>query len=258
MKDLPLRFKEVNFRFTKFDKEVINNISLEIEAGKVTAILGPNGAGKTTLLYLALGWLRTQGGSVLLANRPVNSHSNRERGQWMSLVPQKEQLSFEYSLIEYVLLGRSPYLNPLQVPGFEDYRIAAHTLEQVGLSEIKNKAITTLSGGERQLLLVARALAQQPRIFLLDEPTAHLDLKNKRKIMNLLHELRSRGKTIILTTHEPEVTASIADTVVLMNEGNVIESGPLDQVLTGEKLSTTYGTPIRVIEVEGKRVVLWI
>jgi len=253
-----LSFNRVTFSYTPENRKVIEDFSLNISSGTVTAILGPNGAGKTTLLYLTLGWLRLQQGEILLNRKPVYSFDKRERGQWMSLVPQSEHIPFEYSLIEYVLLGRAPYMRSLQIPGREDYEIALKSLHKVGLTGMENKTITRLSSGEKQLLLIARSLAQEPRILLLDEPGAHLDLGNKGKLVSILKELVSQGVTILLTTHQPDLAAFIADQVVLMKDGKVLKSGSVEKVITCEHLSSTYGRPIRVVEVDGKRMIDWM
>lgn len=252
-----LAFDHITFGYQLGGQAVLRALSLEVGSGTVTAILGPNGVGKTTLLHLALGWLRPQRGRVLLHGRPLNHYSRRDLGQWMALVPQSERVPFEYSILEYVLLGRAPYLGPLEMPGPEDCRIGEQVIGQVGLLHMNGRAITTLSGGERQLVLVARALAQQPRLLLLDEPTLHLDLANKVRLLKLLQELAARGVTLLLTTHEPDVAAAIATHLVLMRDGQVYQTGSLSQVFTTEHLSTTYGVPVNVTQVDGRQIALW-
>lgn len=254
-----LSFQDVAFRYPPASRNgpVLRQLALEIDSGTITAILGPNGVGKTTLLHLALGWLKPESGQIVLAGRPLGSYARSELGRWMGLVPQSEHMPFDYSVLEYVLLGRAPYLRPLEMPGEQDCLVAKQAIERVGLGGLERRAITRLSGGERQLVLVARALAQQPRLLLLDEPTAHLDLSNKSRVLNLLQELATQGVTILITTHEPEVAAAIASHLVLMQRGYTYHVGPLDQVLTAELLSNTYGVPVRVAQVDGQRVVLW-
>jgi iron complex transport system ATP-binding protein len=252
-----LAFDHIGFGYPPNGKMVLRALSLEIQPGTVTAILGPNGAGKTTLLHLALGWLAPQSGQVRLNGQPLRHYSRRELGQWMALVPQSERIPFEYSITEYVLLGRAPYLAPLDMPGVQDCRISEQVIEQVGLGHLNGRAITTLSGGERQLALVARALAQQPRLLLLDEPTSHLDLANKVRLLKLMQELAARDVTLLLTTHEPDVAAAIATHLVLMREGQVYQTGSLSQVFTAEHLSATYNVPVRVTQVDGRRIALW-
>jgi iron complex transport system ATP-binding protein len=252
-----LAFDQISFGYQPKGRLALRSFSLEIQPGTVTAILGPNGAGKTTLLHLALGWLAPQGGQVRLDGHPLGSYSRRDLGQWMALVPQSERIPFDYSILEYVLLGRAPYLAPLDMPGAQDCRVSEQVIEQVGLGHLSERAITTLSGGERQLALVARALAQQPRLLLLDEPTSHLDLANKVRLLKLMRELAAHGVTLVLTTHEPEVAAAVATHLVLMREGQVYHAGLLPQVFTAEHLSATYGVPVKVTQVDGRRIALW-
>lgn len=252
-----LEFLGVAYRYPASKQAAIRNLDLQIEAGTVTAILGPNGAGKTTLLHLALGWLKPLEGEIQVEGRPLHSYTRREMGQRMGLVPQSEHVPFEYSLLEFTLLGRSPYLNTLDMPGDEDIRVALDALDQVGLLEYQQRSMTALSGGERQLVLVARALAQQPRLLLLDESSSHLDLSNKRRLVHLLAALNRKGVTVILTTHEPDVASQLATNLVLMRSGQVLESGSFEQVFQSTSLSNLYEIPLDVIEHGGKRIVVW-
>lgn len=252
-----LAFDHISFGYQPKGSTVLQSLSLEIEAGTVTAILGPNGAGKTTLLNLALGWLTPQSGQVRLDGRPLIHYSRRDLGQQMALVPQSERIPFDFSILEYVLLGRAPYLAPLEMPGEQDCLVCEQAIAQVGLGHLGRRAVTTLSGGERQLALVARALAQKPRLLLLDEPTSHLDLGNKVRFIKLMQDLAAHGVTLLFTTHEPEVAAAIATHLVLMRDGQVRQTGSLAQVFTTEYLSATYNVPVTVAQVQGQRIALW-
>lgn len=253
-----LIFRHVNFGYAESGKTVLRQLSLDIQPGTVTAILGPNGVGKTTLLHLALGWLKPQEGVILLDGQPLNQYSRRAVGQWMALVPQTERISFEYSILDYVVLGRTPYLAPLAMPSPDDYRMGMEAIEQVGLGAMAQRAVTTLSGGERQLVLVARALVQQPRLLVLDEPMSHLDLANKARLIQLLNELVAQGMTLLLTTHEPDVAAAVASHLVLMTAGRVFRAGTLADVLTSENLTATYGIPVRVRQIDDQKMIQWI
>ena len=252
-----LSFQNVSFGYPPDRALVLEALSLEIESGSITAVLGPNGVGKSTLLYLALGWLKPAGGRVLLGERELTAYTLRERGRRMSLVPQKEHFNFEFSLLEYVLLGRAPYLQPLETPGAADYRVAEQALGQVGLAGLMHRSVTRLSSGERQLVLLARALTQQPQLLLLDEPTSHLDLLNKSRLIETLRGLVAGGVTLLLTTHEPEVVSALATRAVLLRSGRILHAGSLDDCLTEDRLSDTYGLKVRVVEVDGRKVVLW-
>lgn len=246
----------LSYSYNGAKRAVLRDLSLEIPAGAVTAILGPNGSGKTTFLRLLLGVLRPQQGAIRLAGRPQGSYSRRELSQLVGLVPQDEHIPFDFSILEYVLLGRAPYLGPLAMPGEADQAVAQAALQTAGLIDLQHRPLPNLSGGERQLAVVARALAQQPRILLMDEPTAHLDLGNKSRLLGIMRELVAGGVTLVLTTHDPNAAAAVASYVVLMREGQILDVGPVDAMLTSDKLSATYGVPVEVHSIEGKRVVL--
>ncbi|MCE1255355.1 MAG: ABC transporter ATP-binding protein [Anaerolineae bacterium] len=252
-----LTFKNIGFSYPTAEKPVFEQFNLDLSAGSVTAILGPNGAGKTTLLHLTLGWLKPQSGEILLEEQNLKAYSRRQLGQKMGLVPQSEHVAFEYSLLEYVMLGRAPYIAPLAMPDAVDNQVAMTALNRVGLDHIYRRSVLGLSGGELQLVLVARALAQQPRLLLLDEPTSHLDLANKIRLIHLLKELATQGVTILFTTHEPEIASALATHLVLMRQGQVFNSGTFSEVFTAQNLSALYNLPVEVVETNGKRVVLW-
>lgn len=252
-----LQFEGVAFSYRRHAAPVFEDLSLDFPRGAVSALIGPNGAGKSTLLFLALGWLRPAAGCVRLEGRPLEKYSRRETGRRMALVPQREHITFEYSVLEYVLLGRTPYLSPLAQPGPEDTAAAVEALERAGLVELARRPVQTLSGGERQLALIARALAQQPSLLLLDEPTSHLDLHNKARMVDLLRTLGREGVSIVMTTHEPELASALATHVVLLERGRVLCAGPPGDVLTAERLGSLYRMPVEVVEVSGRRVVLW-
>jgi iron complex transport system ATP-binding protein len=251
-----LSFDSVSFGYDAGGPPVLRGLSVDVAPGTVTAILGPNGAGKTTLLLLALGWLVPRTGRILVGGVPLAELPPGERGRLVALVPQSERMAFDYSVLDFALLGRAPYLAPLDVPGPDDRAIAARAVERAGLGPLARRHVTTLSAGERQLALIARALGQDPGILLLDEPTSHLDLANKARILSLIRALSARGVTVLLTTHEPEA-ASFATDIVLMREGRVRRAGPTAEVFTAEHLSATYGIPVAVTEVGGRRVASW-
>ena len=256
MSTAAIRFEGVGFAYGQ--RRVLEGIEIEVSEGSVTAILGPNGVGKTTLLFLALGWLRPSEGQVVVNGQPLRSYSRRQMGQMMGLVPQTEHIPFEYSVVEYVLLGRAPHLEPLETPGPDDVDRALAALSRVGLQGFEDRRITSLSGGERELALVARALAQEPRMLLLDEPTSHLDLKNKRRMVEVIGDLASSGVTVLFTTHEPDLAAALATDLVLLHGGSVLRAGPVAETLTGENLSETYGVSVRVVEADGRRAIFWL
>lgn len=251
-----LSISNLCFSYNGAGRSVLQNLSLEIPAGTITAILGPNGSGKTTLLRLLLGVLRPCRGQIRLGGLPQASYSRRELSRLVGLVPQDEHIPFDFSILEYVLLGRAPYLSPLAMPGRADRQVALEALRTTGLSGMHDRTLPTLSGGERQLAVVARTLAQQPRILLMDEPTAHLDLSNKGRLLEIMRHLVERGTTLVLTTHDPNLAALLGGYAVLMRQGRVLDAGLAGDVLTRENLSATYGLPVQVYDLEGRRIIL--
>ncbi len=251
-----LSLRGVWFRYPRASAPALDGVDIDLTAETSTAVLGPNGAGKSTLLDICLSWKRPQKGEVRLAGRPMEDYRRRELGSWMSLVPQDERVRFSYSATDYLLLGRTPYLRQLELPGDEDLVIVDHALETVGLPHLARRSVGALSGGEHQLLLIARALVQQPRILILDEPTSRLDPANRRRIIDLLHHLREEGKTLLLTTHDPGLAAELANHTVLLKKGRVAAAGRTDEILNGEQLSELYETPMKVLRMEGRIAVV--
>ncbi len=251
-----LSVQDVWFTYPRGQKEVLRGVSFEVRAGAVHALLGPNGAGKSTLLHLLLGLYAPSRGEIRLHGQPLHRYSRAALSRQIALVPQRETVPFEYRVLEYVLLGRTPHLDLLQMPRLADVEAARAALEHLGLSHLAHRKVAALSGGEHQLVLIARAVAQETPILLLDEPTAHLDLSNKRRILLLLRELAREGRTVLLTTHDPEVALAVADCCFLMRSGRILHHGPAAEVFTTEKLSQTYEAPLQVLSVDGTKVVL--
>jgi len=252
-----LEFKDVLFQWHPQSHPLFSSLSMKIPEGRATALLGPNGAGKTTIMDMALGWRKPQKGTILLQNKNISRWSSRKRGQTMALVPQDESVHFDYTVMEYILLGRVPYLPALGVPGKQDEMIAAEALAETGIGHLAHRKVSRLSGGERQLVLLARALTQQPDFLLLDEPASHLDLYNRELILHILEKLKGRGISLFFTSHNPEMVLRLADHVVLLKEGAVIHAGPSDQILTAGNLSDLYGLPVQIADFEGQRVLVW-
>lgn len=297
-----LSFHSVTFGYTR-TRPILQDVTFDLRPGRIAAILGPNGAGKTTLLSLTLGWLSAWTGEIRLNGTPLRALSPRERGQRMALVPQAEHTPFDYTVLEYVLMGRTPHLPPLDMPSAQDTEIALNALAQVGIESLAQRPVPQLSGGERQLMLLARALTQlhpspsgspagvlreragdeglpSPSgrggggeglpspfgrgaggeglsLLLLDEPTSHLDLRNKARLIEILRRLRDSGVTILMTNHEPDVVLALADDVLLMEAGAPAQFGALDEIFTEQALTRVYGIPIRLAQVNGHKQVLW-
>jgi iron complex transport system ATP-binding protein len=254
--DRIISLEGIHFQYDPLDPVVLTDLSLEIPAEKVTAILGPNGTGKTTLLHILLGLLKPSQGTTQVAGKQHRDYSRRELSRLIGLVPQFESIPFNFSVYEYTLLGRSPYLNPFQLPGEEDHKIAWNALEAAAITHLAEKPVMEISGGERQLVHIARVFTQQTPILLLDEPTAHLDLQNQNRILSLLRKLTASGSTAVMTTHDPNAAIFAADYFVLMNRGRIAAQGQVDDVITTENLSGVFQTPIRVERQNGHTMVV--
>jgi iron complex transport system ATP-binding protein len=246
----------IHFQYHPLDPVVLGDLSLDIPAEKVTAILGPNGTGKTTLLHILLGLLKPSQGTTWVAGKQHQDYSRSELSRLIGLVPQFESIPFNFSVYEFTLMGRSPYLNPFQLPGEEDHEIACAALEAAGILHLAEKPVMEISGGERQLVQVARVFTQQTPILLLDEPTAHLDLQNQNRILSLLKKLAVGGSTAVMTTHDPNAAVFAAEYFVLMNKGQIAAKGPVEEVITADNLSAIYQTPIRVEKLNGHIMVV--
>jgi len=250
-----LRVEDLRFAYDRAQKLVVDGVSLRLGRGEALAVLGPNGAGKTTLLRILLGILKPKSGQIWLEGRELSTCTRNEISRVVGLVPQFEHVAFEYSVEEYVLMGRAPHLGMLELPTQDDKSLAAESLDQLGLLALRDRSMLELSGGERQMVVLARALTQQACLLLMDEPLAHLDLSNKGLILAVIRRLSEAGVAVVFTTHEPDMVQGVAHRVLLMREGRVVDSGRTETVLTSETLSQTYGVAIRVLNVDGVSLV---
>lgn len=246
--------ENISFQYATNAPLVLRDLSLTIPASTITAILGPNGSGKTTLLHTLLGQLLPMEGEIRLNGQRQRDLSRRSMAQTIGLVPQDENVPFEFTVLEYVVLGRAPYLGWLDTPDEQDYELAQRAISDAGIGHLQDRTIPSLSGGERQLARLARALAQSPKILLLDEPTSHLDLGNQDRVLHLMRTLAQSQVTVIFTTHDPTSAAAVADSLVLLHNGQTVAAGPTREVMTGENLSQVYNATIDVHRV-GERLV---
>ena len=219
----------------------LNDVSVTIPAGSLTGLLGPNGSGKTTLLKLLSGVLRPRTGRVMLGNRALTSMTRRELARHVASVPQETHPAFDYSVMEMVLMGRHPHLSAFQLEGPADFGIAREALEATGTGHLADRNYMTLSGGEKQRVVIASALAQSTEVLLLDEPTASLDLGYQLDVASLLARLnREHTVTMVLATHDLNLAASLCERLVVMRGGRILTAGPTREVLTGDTVRQLY------------------
>lgn len=227
---------------------VLNGIDLHLGAGEILCLLGPNGSGKTTLLRCLIGALRHESGRVYIDG--CSETAPRQLARQMAYVPQAAGDS-GLTLLDTVLLGRTPHLPPLALPGRHDERIAREALTRVGIAHLAARPFNRVSSGERQLGLIARALAQQPRLFIMDEPTASLDLGNQACVLRTLRDLAADGMSVLVTTHQPEHALLLDAHVIALTGGHIAATGPAAEVLRPDTLARLYGTPVDVLDHKG-------
>jgi iron complex transport system ATP-binding protein len=232
---------DVSFRYAPDAPLVVDRVTVRLAHGALAGILGPNGSGKTTLLRLLSGTRRPTSGRVLLGDRQLDQLSRREAARHIAVVPQETELAFEYRAIEIVLMGRHPHLGVFTVEGPDDIRIARDAMASTGTSHLAERLFHQLSGGEKQRVVIAAALAQSTDLLLLDEPTASLDLGYQLEISALLQRLnRDHGVTMAISTHDLNLAAAICRELILMRDGRVLAAGPTGEVLTPENIGRLY------------------
>jgi iron complex transport system ATP-binding protein len=245
-----IEVRDAGFSYGKH--AIFRGVDLDVYSGEVLTILGPNGCGKSTLLRCIGGALALDEGAVRIENVDLSSIDVRARARKIALLFQDHTPSFPYPVLDVVSMGRTPYLSAFGAPSPQDIAIAEEALEQVGMSHLKNRPYTELSGGERQLVLLARTLAQQPAVILLDEPTAHLDFKNQVRSLQQIGALAQRGVTMIMTTHDPNQAFLFPGRAALMRPGGSLAVGAPTEVITDELLSAAYGIGVAVLSI-GRR-----
>ena len=245
MTALPLAARDLRFAYPG-GGDVLSGVSLDLAPGAFTAILGPNGCGKTTLLRLLSGALRPDAGEVLLGDRDLHEWPLRERARAMAVVPQSFDVTFPYTVAELVRMGRTPHLGRMPFEGPADIAAADAAVEALDLSHLRDRPLPRCSGGEQKRAVIARALAQQAGILLLDEPTASLDLHQKMAVYRLLDGLAARGATVAVVSHDLNLAARFCREAVLLDGGRIHARGAIEDVLTRAHLSPVYKVDLHV------------
>lgn len=228
---------------------VVRNVHLSASQGEFSCLLGPNGSGKTTLLRCLMGALEPKGGSVLVGGRPVSSYSRLELARLVAYVPQFPSSTFAFPVRELVLMGRFAHAGILGIPAEQDLSVANLAMQMTDTLPLAERLLDELSGGEAQRVMIARALAQQPAILLLDEPTSHLDLRSQASIHRMMQRLAHDWPMVVMSaSHDINLAARFADHLILMKQGCIVASGTPREVIQRETLEETYGTKIELVE----------
>ena len=227
-------------------KSLLDGVDLHIERGQFVGLIGPNGAGKTMLLRAIAGVLRYSEGVVLLDGTDIKNSSPREVARTMALVPQVAPYTQGFTALELVLMGRYPHMSRFQIEGREDNLIARNAMRLTETEQFTDRTLDTLSGGERQRIFVSRALAQQPHVLLLDEPTSNLDILHQLKVISLVRKMVDDGLTAIAAIHDLQMAARYCDRLVLMKNGKILAKGSPEEVLTPETIQVSFGVKAAV------------
>ncbi len=252
-----IKIKNASFAYGK--EQVFNNIDLNIKKGEVFCLFGPNGCGKSTLIQCMMGILKLTKGTVMLEGKNVNQLRPFEIARKLAYIPQSHEKSFPFKVIDVVLMGRASYTGFFSLPGAEDRTIALEALEQVGMHRFKDKPYTQLSGGETQLVLVARALAQKTPVLLMDEPTSHLDFHNELRFLETIIKLvKTAGLTVVMATHFPNhafyfENNQVRTRIALMNNQKINVQGSPQEVLTELHMSNTFNINSKVISYQWEK-----
>lgn len=228
---------------------IIDSINIGFEQGEIVGILGPNGVGKTTMFKSILGLLPLIGGEISLDGVNKNDISVKEFSKNVGYVPQSNNPPFPFTVPDVVVMGRVSRLKRFERPGIKDYLIAYKALDTLSVSYLRNKVFTEISGGERQMVLIARALAQSPKLLVMDEPTANLDLGNQIRVLSTIKKLSKMGLGVLMTTHSPDHAFLCCDRIILLTKNKEVMIGNVDEIVTEENLKRAYGIDVKITEV---------
>lgn len=234
------------------DTVIINNINIGFKQGEIVGILGPNGVGKTTMFKSILGLLPLIGGRITLDNVNKEEMSVKEFSKRVAYVPQTNNPPFPFTVPDVVVMGRVSRLKNFERPSVNDYLIAYKVLDALSVSYLRNKVFTEISGGERQMVLIARALSQSPNLLVMDEPTANLDLGNQIRVLSTIRKLSSMGLGVLMTTHSPDHAFLCCDRIILLTKNKEVMIGSVDDIVTEENLKNAYNIDVKIAEIKSK------
>jgi len=242
-----MRFKVYNGKCGYDTTTVLQDVSFTVESGEVLCLLGPNGAGKTTLFKSILGLLKMQGGSVELDGKDMLALSRAQIARMIGYIPQAHNPPFPFKVLDVILMGRTAHLGLFSSPGKEDLEIAEEILDILSIRHLRNKIYTKISGGEKQLVLIARALTQKPLMLVMDEPTASLDFGNQLLVLSHIKRLADRGLGIVMASHFPDHAFLYSTKVLLLKSGRLYAAGTPEEVITEQNLERLYGVNVKIV-----------
>ena len=232
--------------------DIVKDISLAADEGEIVCLVGPNGCGKTTLFRLILGFITATGGNIQIDAKTTKELSTRELASLIAYVPQQHAPIFSYTSLDIVIMGRASHFSAFDAPKSIDRDAAFDALEKLNMVHLANRKYTSLSGGERQMILIARALCQAAKVIVMDEPGANLDYANQQLLMDVITDLASKGYCIIMSTHSPEHPISIGHKTLLMKQGHMVAFGKSSDVITAENLEAVYGIEMDVVTINDR------
>lgn len=232
-------------------KTIVRDISVSASSGEILCLLGPNGVGKTTLFKTILGFLKLQGGKILLDGEDITLWSRKDFAKMVGYVPQAHTPPFPFTVLDVVTMGRTAHLGAFASPSKRDVEIAEESLERLGVRFLQDQIYTEISGGERQMVLIARALTQQPKILIMDEPTSNLDFGNQIRVLEQVNRLAEEGLCVIMTSHYPDHAFLCSAKVALLQRKNRFQVGTVEEVVTEENMLSAYGVRVKIGTLQG-------
>lgn len=244
---MKLEVKDLTFSYGK--QTVLQRLSFTAQKGSLIAVLGPNGAGKSTLFRCLLGFLKPQAGEILISGKTIEPYRRRKMASMFAYIPQSAEPIFNYTVLDTVLMGTTGTLNMLQCPGKREQEAALQALQRLGIAHLAQRGIGQISGGERQLAFIARAIVQNAEILIMDEPTANLDFGNQQRVLKQILSLSDRGYTVLMSTHNPEHALRYASHVLALKNGEIAANGLTTKALTSDLIYKLYGIQTSIVEV---------